>query len=570
MAEARALIAIALVGCRAAAPAPDPDRVEIARIVAEVEYLRQLPHTAPIVVHLVDEKTFRAATKSELVIDPDALDRERAWLTAFSMAPADVDLGREGEKQIAGIAAVYNFETKRLFVPKTRTFNATHLAHEVSHALVDQHFAFVANRGDDEATRAYVAFTEGDAVAAQVIYQNRALLESPSTVLWNVARARSTSEKELAGDAYVGWIPAYRDEILLNYDHGFRFVAALHRTGGFGLVNRAWAKPPTTTEQILHPEKYLAGELAIPIAPPPTPSGTTSVMASSTGEMGVRSVLSMCIDEPFAHAAASGWGGDAFRVVRLGDQQLALIWVTAWDDEPSAVRFETAMKDVTPCWDSALLRDANAKHPRLAKGTRVLREGARVLVLRGLETADAPFAGVGAKPALAPPLGPVKLVAFPAEDAPIASGKLEKGRFVFEDFGFAIDASDFDATIPDFPGVELSGPEKLSHLEVSILPGDDEEKLLAKYLKNLSKLGDQTAAVVDAGRGTLGTPLGVATEYRFFRGVLTIRARFLPICGGLRKIAFLSWSLGDQNGALVDAAIAGLSRAGTDPPSACR
>jgi len=130
------------------------------------------------------------------------------------------------------------------------------------------------------------------------------------------------------------------------------FVAALKRSGGWPLVNRAYRSPPTTSEQVLHPEKYLAGEqplaLQIPLALPGQRlprlrdgSPARSVDQGSLGEVGIRTLLRVS-GVPYPDRTAAGWGADRYALVATGSGD-ALVWVTAWDSEAAALRFFRAM-----------------------------------------------------------------------------------------------------------------------------------------------------------------------------------------------------------------------------------
>ena len=53
------------------------------------------------------------------------------------------------------------------------------------------------------------------------------------------------------------------------YTDGFAFVQERRHLGGWAAVDAAFRDLPVSTEQILHPEKYDAHELPIPVAVPP-------------------------------------------------------------------------------------------------------------------------------------------------------------------------------------------------------------------------------------------------------------------------------------------------------------
>jgi hypothetical protein len=96
---------------------------------------------------------------------------------------------------------------------------------------------------------------------------------------------------------------------------GTAFATALYQSGGLPLLSVALAHPPASTEQVLHPEKYLAAELPVVVSIPPVVDGEI-VDAGTLNELQTRVYLSQCTQEGIARSAAKGWGGDAYVVVR--------------------------------------------------------------------------------------------------------------------------------------------------------------------------------------------------------------------------------------------------------------
>src|SRR3989304_6057770 len=123
------------------------------------------------------------------------------------------------EEQVAGY---YDTEIERMYVVGSQWGGAERLtyAHEYVHALQDQTYDLEGALGyNDEACGAVLAPTEPP----------RGDFSTPP--------------------------PAYiRQDFLFPYDQGLQFVRALFRQGGWAAVDAAYLDPPTTTEQILHPE----------------------------------------------------------------------------------------------------------------------------------------------------------------------------------------------------------------------------------------------------------------------------------------------------------------------------
>src|SRR5207245_903872 len=108
-----------------------------------------------------------------------------------------------------------------------------------------------AESEEDDSAEAIPMLVEGDASLAMLLFM-APKLESSLDALPGLLQLMRTSQA-----ASLGNIPPYlRDELIARYLDGMLLCAALHRSGGWALVNRAFAAPPISTEQVLHPEKY--------------------------------------------------------------------------------------------------------------------------------------------------------------------------------------------------------------------------------------------------------------------------------------------------------------------------
>lgn len=217
------------------------------------------------------------------------------------------------------------------------------LAHELTHALGDQHFNLTRLRhgtpalqpGDDlaggsDAETALLALIEGDALVVSDLYARSAL--GPA----GYAAWRATIERGPSGLDCLP--PLRRAQLWFPYLDGWRFVAALRSAGGWESVNGAYARPPQTTEQVLHPEKYRAGEAGLALPAPTLPAGWQAERSDVLGELGIRAVLATFIDPTRAEGAAAGWGGDRLTLASQGDRD-ALVLDTLWDSAGEASEF---------------------------------------------------------------------------------------------------------------------------------------------------------------------------------------------------------------------------------------
>ena len=192
------------------------------------------------------------------------------------------------------------------------------MVHELTHALTDQHFDFgarnrtLADQELGEEAFALSALVEGDAELVRTIWTDEHL----------TSRQQLEAELGSTGDpsAYLD-IPQYiLDSLYFPYSVGLDFVKSLHDEGGFARVDDAYRQPPTSTEEILHPDQYVPGrQWSRPALPDvAAATGCTAVDSSTIGEFDMSEVFDLYLPADQAKAAADGWNGDAYRLVRCG------------------------------------------------------------------------------------------------------------------------------------------------------------------------------------------------------------------------------------------------------------
>ncbi len=140
-----------------------------------------------------------------------------------------------------------------------------------------------------------------------------------------------------------------RETLLFPYQQGLAFVSTLAGSGGWPAVDRAYGRLPDSTEQILHPEKYLAGEkpVAVPLdgaaLAKAMGAGWTSTPADTLGEFQLSTWLrENGVPALDAQAAAAGWGGDRIEYLRGPNGAYALALLTRWDTPKDASEFAAA------------------------------------------------------------------------------------------------------------------------------------------------------------------------------------------------------------------------------------
>lgn len=379
-----------LVACLAigacAAPARDVSQIsghdgpDLKRVAAVVTRVRGLAEVQPTTISLVDDEQFVEALRDspESPTSTSGPTPEQSRNDVYGAAHFLVDEARAIEQEET--MGFYDPERRTIFLRRTAEGDTAKLplswvlAHEMGHALQHQHFPLLAGltSGDAEARLSYRALLEGDATVTMLAYAAEASWLPLNRVLANaldeIERGKVNNLTRLGPPRALSLAPPLlRERFLFPYTAGTAFVAQLHRAGGFDLVNRAYQRPPVTTEQVLHPQKYLDGEGAAVFSELPVPEGAKAVARGHFGELHVLGLLEGCVGRTAAAEAAAGWGGDAFVISRAGDRMITM-WSTVWDSERDAEEFEEA---VSLCF---------TEHA----ADSVMRIGDRVSVLIGL------------------------------------------------------------------------------------------------------------------------------------------------------------------------------------------
>jgi hypothetical protein len=348
----------------AAHAAPDP----LAVLTREVSKLRGLRAKKKLEHETVDRAELR---RRLLALANDAETQREAAAEGLALArwgliPITTDYIELRINLLTDqIAGYYDARTKKLTITKDPSGDAKWaelvLAHEIVHGLQDQTFdlAKLTDLPPTEADAALArhAVIEGDGIALMIeLALSRQGVDPPwgnPNVATEVVRAmasptrgtqsRSSGSSRPTGDDSLDNAPlAIREEILFPYREGFAFVASLLQQDGWSGVDKALRKPPRSTEQILHPEKYWSDEKPRAVKLAPAYPGYSVVHTTTWGEHGVALFLrSHGIPADAAAIAAAGWGGDRVLVLaREGDANPAHAIGVArlvWDDEPDAV-----------------------------------------------------------------------------------------------------------------------------------------------------------------------------------------------------------------------------------------
>jgi len=239
------------------------------------------------------------------------------------------------------------------------------IAHELTHALQDQHFNLRRfekwPKGDSDADLAAHALIEGDATLAMTLY----MAKNPLVAL---AFIRSLGGSNMASEQYKQAPRAIRESLIFPYEQGSEWATRVYRRGGWASVSQAYAKLPLSSEQILHPDKYFDYERPVKVALPDVRTllgtGWKRIDYDVNGEWSLYLILDQFLSASAeSRRAAAGWAGDRYALYegsKPGDVFFAQL--TAWDTQNDAREFFDAYAKRT--WR----RYPNAKATAIASG----------------------------------------------------------------------------------------------------------------------------------------------------------------------------------------------------------
>jgi hypothetical protein len=319
----------------------------------QVVAIRGLNPTHAVLRQFIDETELRTLITQQFDQDtpPAYLAAEDRLYKALGLIPATSDLRSLSLDLLSGgVAGFYRPDQGKLYVvSKTGApgpIERFYFAHEYDHALQDQNstifkdFDKVLDQGDQLLARQ--AIYEGDATLLMTQWGAANLTPAEFAIVLAAAN-------DPAAQAVMAQTPAIlRDTLTFPYTTGLGYVLSVQARGGWPAVNAYFTKMPKSTEQILHPEKYTAGESPVNVTLPGDlasrlGSGWTVPLQDTFGELQLGLWLrENGVVSADATKAAAGWGGDRLAVMDGPNGTWAVAIHTEWDTDADATEFATA------------------------------------------------------------------------------------------------------------------------------------------------------------------------------------------------------------------------------------
>ncbi len=346
-----------LLGIAALLQAADSPHIfsEIGTIQAGLSSITGLRFTHNVPYGILTKDQLRAFLEERIkkALRPADLRAEELTLKMLGLIPPDFDLRQNTVDLLTEqAAAFYDYNKKKLFVLAGSTGEEsaggveerTALVHELAHALADQHFHLAryireGARSDDGST-ARLAVMEGQAtwlMAAYMSKQNGGPAEVPGRMLDAMTESIQSSAREYP---VFSKAPLYiRESLVFPYSGGMLFQNAVFQRLGRASFSEVFVHPPTSTQQILHPDLYLASHApSIPSVPRVPDSRAFRKLADGNlGEFDYRVLLSQNgADEEGKKAAAHVAGSSYALLEHKRGKFPVLVVASTWDSEESA------------------------------------------------------------------------------------------------------------------------------------------------------------------------------------------------------------------------------------------
>ena len=380
-------------------------------ITRQVAALRGLEPRRPIARGVLSRNQIGAKLKERIGKEytPEEIRIESRVLKRLGLLPPEVDY-----KQLLidllmeQVAGFYDPFARQLYIADWLGLELQRpaMAHELQHALQDQHFDLKAfatpMKEDGDRQLARTALVEGDGTAVMLEF----VAQSLGLDLSKVPNLTDSLGQQLAAGA-MNQSPVFnraprflRETLLFPYFAGMKFVYVLRSeakkgSSSWSRVNDAFKNPPDSTEQVMHPEKFINREkpMIVTAAPVPALAPQKELRRDVLGELEFRVLFASRLADGTADKAAEGWGGD--RLVAYGetseeDKPVCLIDLSAWDSEEDAKQATSALRalvarqigrsEPSPSVEPAVFeKDAEAWH--------VERRGSEVLAMFGVPAA---------------------------------------------------------------------------------------------------------------------------------------------------------------------------------------
>ncbi len=378
---------------------------QIAPLAEQLTKISAMPLRRPVPCDYITKAKINEFLNKRIkeVAKPEDLRAEELTLKKFGLVPPDFDLAKNTIDLLTEqAAAFYDYDKKKLFITDSTPSETQEpvLAHEIAHAIADQSYNLSRyikqGRKSDDGATARQAVMEGQAtwLMSELMARKmgQTLKDSPALL------AMMSGATEAADGQYPVFdqSPLYlRLTLVFPYTKGMLFQNAVYERDGQTGFADVFLKPPVSTQQILHPQKYFDGlKPTTPEVPNPhLPRGYKSLVGGTLGELEIGVMLQQYAGKERAAELAPHWRGSTFELLENKKAgRVVLLYALDLDTEEAARQYFTAYREqLKKKWKQmTVTREATSETADTLDGTgddgrfELRRKGTLITSMEGL------------------------------------------------------------------------------------------------------------------------------------------------------------------------------------------
>ncbi len=315
------------------------ESIDIRPLVQFIEEFRNLEYKQEVKWDYFTRSEHTEYFHNELERIRKETEESGRFFTAIHVWNPEKNFFDECVKSSVGIGGMYSLRDKVFYEvvdpDMPMAFRKMVVLEELVHTLLGQYYTVDASSEDQWLALTVLMEGDGDFVKREYL---KTLPTEEFLTIQNYRPKTSVADID----------PLLLDMLMYPYGVGDLFVGYLLDKGGWDLVDQAYKNPPDSTEQVIHPEKFLAREPPIPMEIPDIP-GWNTTEKDVLGEGFYSIILRQHLPSDEVEKAVTGWGGDKYCLFEREDDYI-MVLNTAWDTVQDAEEFLNAYLHFTQKW----------------------------------------------------------------------------------------------------------------------------------------------------------------------------------------------------------------------------
>ncbi|OQA17110.1 MAG: hypothetical protein BWY64_02261 [bacterium ADurb.Bin363] len=327
------------------------------QLMASVSKIRGLNFKTQIKKKVTNKDTVRKMLLKDIQ-KPEImtkLDGEGKMFIKLGLLPKNFDYkGFLVEIYVEQMAGFYVPEDKTIYIADWMSMDLQPpiLSHELTHALQDQYIDLKSYLKSDYANSdlnmSHTSVIEGEATLVMLEYMMKnygfSIYDLPN---FSMVQIQDLMPHQEASKLLASAPPIISETMTFPYLYGTDFLMRFVRTYGWKQVATLYSDKPLSTEQIIHPEKYMSQQKDLPVTinikdvETILGKGWRKINTDVLGEYIIYLLLKQLTTKDFAIIASQGWGGDQIQCFQNGSDTLILM-MSSWDTEKDGREFFNA------------------------------------------------------------------------------------------------------------------------------------------------------------------------------------------------------------------------------------